>query len=195
MQQKKNLSRKQRRTPAAQGEILDKLVGNMTVVSQRLTSTVNGLNIVNEDLNKLLRLNPVDTVAPGDTVVIDYLARLVNEDGSLGETFQGGQMKGMVVKSLGNGELIEGFEEQMMGKSVGSTLEVNVTFPKEYHKHLAGKKAKFFVGILEGLRETEAGSYVEGKINELNDERKAKLEAAAKLIKDGKKASEAGAWS
>ena len=186
----KNLNRKQRRTPAAQGEILDKLVGNMTVISQRLTGVINGLNIVNEDLNKLLRLNPVDTITAGDTVVIDYLGRLVNEDGTLGETFQGGMMKGLVIRTLGNGELVSDFEDQMMGKQVGSTLEVDITFPEDYHKHLANKKAKFFVAILEGLRESDAGSYVEGKINELNEETKLIAEAAEKVKAKSEEASE-----
>jgi len=186
----KNLTRQQRRSSAAQGEILDKLVGNMSTIGQRLHGVINGLNLMNEDLVRLLRLNPVDVVEAGDTVVIDYLGRLVNADGTLGDTFSGGQMKGLVIKTLGNGELVSDFEDQMMGKPVGSTLEVDITFPEDYHKHLANKKAKFFVAILEGLRESDAGSYVEGKINELNEETKLIAEAAEKVKAKSEEASE-----
>jgi len=172
--QKKNISRKTRRTPAAQGEVLNSLINNVNTMSQRLVQTVQSVNLINEDLTKLLRLSPVNILSPGNVVVIDYFARLVNEDGTLGDTFAGGQMKGLVIRNLGNGELVKGFEDKLIGLEVGSTLEIDLTFPEDYHAHLAKKKVKFYVAVLESLVETPAGSYVDGFIEALNVEKAAK---------------------
>lgn len=77
----------------------------------------------------------------GDTVVIDY-------DGSVdGVPFDGGKDIGYSLK-LGSGTFIPGFEEQLIGKNTGDEVEVNVTFPEEYHsKELAGKPAVFKVTV------------------------------------------------
>ena len=46
--------------------------------------------------------------------------------------------------TLGSGAFIPGFEEQIVGKSIGEEFDVNVTFPEEYHAaELAGKAAVF----------------------------------------------------
>ncbi len=49
---------------------------------------------------------------------------------------------------LGSGQFIPGFEEQIVGKSVGDAFDVSVTFPEDYHeKSLAGKAAVFAVKL------------------------------------------------
>lgn len=75
--------------------------------------------------------------ANGDIANIDY-------EGSVdGVPFDGGKAEGHDLK-LGSGSFIPGFEEQIVGKSVGEEFDVNVTFPEEYHaKELAGKAAVF----------------------------------------------------
>ena len=56
---------------------------------------------------------------------------------------------------LGSGSFIPGFEDQLVGRSVGEECDVNVTFPEEYHeKSLAGKPVVFKVRI-NGIREKE----------------------------------------
>lgn len=51
---------------------------------------------------------------------------------------------------LGDGQLIPGFEEQLVGMKVGEERTIHVTFPKEYHaKELAGQKAEFTVKLYE----------------------------------------------
>ncbi len=77
----------------------------------------------------------------GDTVVIDF-------DGSVdGVHFDGGKAEGHELK-LGSGQFIPGFEEQIVGKSIGDSFDVNVTFPETYHeKTLAGKAAVFAVKL------------------------------------------------
>ena len=73
----------------------------------------------------------------GDIANIDY-------EGSVdGVPFAGGKSEKHDLK-LGSGQFIPGFEEQIVGKNIGETFDVNVTFPTEYHaEELAGKAAVF----------------------------------------------------
>jgi len=79
--------------------------------------------------------------AKDDTVTIDY-------EGSVdGVPFEGGKADGADLK-LGSGQFIPGFEDQIIGKSIGDEFDVNVTFPTEYHAaELAGKAAVFKVKL------------------------------------------------
>ena len=73
----------------------------------------------------------------GDEVVLDYAGFCD------GEQFAGGtaQMQTLV---LGSGTFIPGFEEQLLDKTCGEEVDVNVTFPEQYHSEaLAGKAAVF----------------------------------------------------
>lgn len=82
-------------------------------------------------------------IEDGDTAVIDY------EGFCDGEAFEGGQAEKYSLK-IGSGEFIPGFEEQLIGKNAGDELDVNVTFPEEYHaEDLKGKDAVFKVKIHE----------------------------------------------
>ena len=76
-----------------------------------------------------------------DQVTIDY------EGECDGEKFEGGSAKDYRLV-LGSGNFIPGFEDQMVGAEVGSTVDVNVTFPEDYHaENLKGKKATFKVTV------------------------------------------------
>lgn len=78
-----------------------------------------------------------------DTVVIDY------EGFADGVAFEGGKGEGHPLV-LGSNSFIPGFEEQLVGAVAGSDVDVNVTFPEEYHaKELAGKAAVFKVKVNE----------------------------------------------
>ncbi|MBR5619823.1 MAG: trigger factor, partial [Clostridia bacterium] len=81
----------------------------------------------------------------GDIAAIDY-------DGSVdGVPFEGG--KGSHDLELGSGSFIPGFEDQVVGHSIGDEFDVNVTFPEEYHaEELSGKPAVFRC-VLNGLKE------------------------------------------
>lgn len=91
----------------------------------------------------------------GDTVVIDF-------EGFLGEeAFEGGKGENHSLK-LGSGSFIPGFEDQLVGTSEGDEVEVNVTFPEEYHaENLKGQAAVFKVKVHEVKAEEKP---------ELNDE-------------------------
>ncbi len=59
-----------------------------------------------------------------------------------GEAFEGGKVKNYPL-TIGSGSFIPGFEDQLVGKAENE-VEVNVTFPEEYHaEDLAGKEAVF----------------------------------------------------
>lgn len=90
-----------------------------------------------------LVLKEDEAAADGDTVVIDY-------EGSVdGEKFDGGSADNYSLV-LGSGSFIPGFEDQLVGHKEGEDVDVNVTFPEDYHaKDLAGKDALFKVKIHE----------------------------------------------
>lgn len=72
-----------------------------------------------------------------DTVNIDF------EGFVDGEAFDGGKAEGHDLK-LGSGAFIPGFEDQIVGHSIGDEFDVNVKFPEDYHaENLAGKEAVF----------------------------------------------------
>ena len=73
----------------------------------------------------------------GDTVTFDF-------EGFVDDVaFEGGKAENHALV-LGSGQFIPGFEEQLVGAAVGAELDVNVTFPEEYHApELAGKAAVF----------------------------------------------------
>ncbi|MGN6816376.1 MAG: trigger factor [Solirubrobacterales bacterium] len=90
------------------------------------------------------RLEKVDrAAAEDDSLLIDFEGFV---DGS---AFQGGAAEDYLL-ALGSGQLIEGFEEQLVGAEAGEEREVNVTFPADYQaEHLAGEAAVFKVKIKE----------------------------------------------
>ena len=73
----------------------------------------------------------------GDEVNLDF-------EGFFGdEAFEGGKGESFPLR-LGSGQFIPGFEEQVVGKSIGEEFDVTVTFPEEYQmKDYAGKEAVF----------------------------------------------------
>jgi trigger factor len=77
----------------------------------------------------------------GDQVTIDFVGRVD------GEEFEGGKAEGFQL-TLGSGQLIPGFEDQLIGTKVGDTRTVDVTFPADYgSEKLAGKPAQFDVSV------------------------------------------------
>ena len=80
-------------------------------------------------------------VAEGDTVNLDYAGTVD------GVAFAGGTAEGQTLK-IGSHTFIPGFEEQMVGMSIGEEKDLDVTFPEQYQaKELAGKAAVFHVKV------------------------------------------------
>lgn len=84
----------------------------------------------------------------GDDVVIDF------EGFVDGEAFEGGKAEKFSL-SLGSGQFIPGFEDQIAGHSTDEEFEIQVTFPDAYQvENLAGKEATFKIKIHE-IKEKE----------------------------------------
>lgn len=104
---------------------------------------------VDAEIKKVLdqnaRLVTVDdrAVQDGDQTVIDF------EGFVDGVAFEGGKGEDYPL-TIGSHSFIDTFEEQLIGKNIGEEVEVNVTFPEEYHaEELAGKPAMFKVTVKE----------------------------------------------
>ena len=96
-----------------------------------------------EMLNKNARLVSVEdrAIENGDTAVIDF------EGFESGVAFEGGKGENYSLV-IGSNTFIPGFEDQLVGKKAGEEVEVNVTFPVEYHaENLAGKAVVFNVKV------------------------------------------------
>lgn len=80
-------------------------------------------------------------VQDDDIVNLDYAGTVD------GEAFEGGTAQGQSL-TIGSGQFIPGFEEQMVGMAIGEEKDLPVKFPEEYHqKDLAGKDAVFHVKV------------------------------------------------
>ena len=89
------------------------------------------------------RLVSVDREAKeGDTAVIDF-------EGFLdGKPFDGGKGENHSLE-LGSHSFVPGFEEQVIGMKAGDEKDIDITFPEDYHKDLAGKAVVFKVKVHE----------------------------------------------
>ncbi len=97
-----------------------------------------------------------------DQVNIDYAG--FNGD----EQFDGGTAQGHEL-ILGSGSFIPGFEDQVVGHSVGDEFDVNVTFPEQYHaEELAGKPVVFKVKV-NGIREKEMPALDDDFVTEVSE--------------------------
>lgn len=126
----------------------------------------------------------------GDTANIDY------EGFCGGEAFAGGKGEGHALE-IGSHSFIDTFEDQLVGHKAGEEVEVNVTFPEQYHApELAGKPALFKVKInevttkeLPKLDDEFASDVSEFEtLDEYKEDLKKQLEA--KKAEEGKRAQE-----
>ena len=101
------------------------------------------LNYIAQSRRETVKVEEDRAAAKGDTVVIDFTGSID------GVEFQGGKGSNYPLE-LGSNSFIPGFEDQLIGKKAGDKVDVNVTFPENYHaKDLAGKASVFAVEIKE----------------------------------------------
>lgn len=95
-----------------------------------------------QELEQNARITDSDeAIKDGDIANIDYAGEVD------GVPFDGGKDEGHDLV-IGSGQFIPGFEEGLIGKKKGEDVDVNVTFPEEYHAaELSGKNAVFHVHI------------------------------------------------
>ena len=105
-------------------------------------------DIIERELERLAEgMASLDTVErearDGDHVLVDFVGSLD------GVEFEGGAATDHMIE-VGSGQLIDDFEEQIIGAKAGEEVEVKVTFPEEYGaQELAGQDAVFAVTVKE----------------------------------------------
>ncbi len=102
-------------------------------IDAEIENLLSGYNNLNTD--------EAAQVKDGDDVEIAYVGTID------GVEFEGGSSESYKL-TIGSDTFIPGFEDQLIGANVGSTVEVNVTFPEDYHNaDVAGKDAVFTVDV------------------------------------------------
>lgn len=130
-------------TPVKPDVAIEKYTG---IKIEKFEYTVTDADVDNEIDNTRERfaesVDVTDRAAQnGDTVNIDFEGKMD------GVAFDGGSAQGYDL-TLGAGQFIAGFEEQVVGMNVGETKDVNVTFPEDYQaENLKGKPAVFTVTV------------------------------------------------
>lgn len=119
---------------------------------------------IDEELNNQASYKKIKKgkVKSGDTVNIFYVGKVD------GKAFDGGSYtketnpEGFDL-TIGSKTFIDGFEDALIGKSIGKTYDINVTFPENYsaNEDLAGKKAVFTVTI-----NSKQGKKIKQKFND-----------------------------
>ncbi len=125
------------------------LIDPATLKVEKLVADVSddevtdGLNRLAEGTRTYTARGEGEAAESGDAVVIDFVGRVD------GEEFEGGKADDFQL-TLGSGQFIPGFEEQLAGAKAGESRDVSVTFPAEYGEpKLAGKPAVFAVTVKE----------------------------------------------
>jgi trigger factor len=123
------------------------------------------VEVSEEDINAEIekeRKNCARTITVEDRPVKDGDIVNINFEGFVdGEAFEGGKGEDFPL-TIGSHSFIDNFEEQLIGKNIDDEVEVNVTFPENYHEEsLKGKPALFKVKI---------NKIQENELPELDDE-------------------------
>ena len=104
---------------------------------------------VDEAVNAMAERNARVVAVEGRAAQKDDIAVIDYEGFVDGVAFEGGKGESFSL-TLGSGQFIPGFEDQIVGKNAGEEFDVNVQFPTEYHaEDLAGKPAVFKVKLHE----------------------------------------------
>ena len=125
-------------------------------------------------------------VERGDTAVIDF------EGFVDGVAFAGGKGEGYELE-IGSNTFIPGFEDQLIGAKIDDLVDVNVTFPEEYHaEELKGKAAIFKVKVNEiKVRELpEIDDDFASEVSEFETLAEYKADVKAKLEEKAKERAE-----
>ncbi len=111
------------------------------VTDEELAERMDQL-LINNNYCSIKKLNDKTTVETGDNVNIDYAGTVD------GVAFEGGTADATNLE-IGSNSFIPGFEDGLIGKKVGSTSTIEVTFPSVYSNNpdLAGKLAEFEVTV------------------------------------------------
>ncbi len=101
----------------------------------------------------------------GDTVVFDFLGKTANDKGDM-VPFDGGAANNYSLE-LGSNQFVPGFEDALVGVKSGDKKTIEITFPTNYVKELAGKKAIFDCTIHE-VKEKQIPALNDESVKELD---------------------------
>ena len=150
----------------------------VTVTTSREITEADVEKYIGELLaNSTYKVEVTDRAAQsGDTVTLDYVGTLN------GVAFEGGSATNAAIE-LGAGGYIPGFEEGIVGMSVGEIKTVDVTFPESYHSEdLAGKDAQFTFTVHK-IEETVTPEYTDTFVREnFQMDTKAEFEAFVREV-------------
>ncbi len=126
---------------------------DVTVTAYKeLKATKKKVEVTDEEVQKRIdelvernaRLISVEdrAVQDGDITVIDFEGFVdgVAFDGGKGENYE---------LAIGSNSFVPGFEEQIIGHSIGEEFDIDITFPEDYHEGLAGKAVVFKIKLHE----------------------------------------------
>lgn len=145
-----------------------------------------------EERNKNARTITVEgrPVQNDDEVILDF------EGFVDGVPFEGGKGENYNL-TIGSGTFIPGFEEQLVGVEAGAEVEVNVTFPEDYHSEdLKGKAATFKCTVheIKAKELPELDDEFAAEVSEFDTLEELKADIKAKMkeqkVAEGKKAQE-----
>ncbi len=128
-------------------------------------------------------------VENGDIITLDYSGKVD------GEKFDGGTAEDQEL-TIGSGQFIPGFEEQLIGHKIGETFDIDVTFPEEYQNSpdLAGKPAVFTVTI-DAIKVKKLPELTKKMLKKIGTEAKTVEEYREQVREDLKKSNEEAAES
>ncbi|MDE6472837.1 MAG: trigger factor [Ureaplasma sp.] len=130
-----------------------------------------------QDRNSQLVESKDTELKKGQTAVFDFVG-LLN-----GEEFPGGKAENYELE-IGSNQFIPGFEDQMIGLTVGNEKDINVTFPESYHeKSLAGKDVVFKIK-LHSIKEKSSAKLDDEAIKELKIPNVENLKQLKEFIKN-----------
>lgn len=116
------------------------------------------ISVTDDEINEVVekeRDNNARNIAVEDRPVKDGDMTLIDFEGFVdGVSFDGGKGEDYPL-TIGSGAFIPGFEEQLVGAELGKEVEVNVTFPEDYHADDLKGKAAVFKCIVKEIKEKE----------------------------------------
>ncbi|MCP3852384.1 MAG: trigger factor [Gammaproteobacteria bacterium] len=135
-------------TASLDGQAFEK--ANVVIGEEDIDLTVDNIRKQNQVFNEVERGAQAE-----DQVVVDFTGTID------GEAFKGNEGQQVPV-TLGQGQMIEGFEEGIKGAKAGDELTLDLKFPEDYHyADVAGKDVQFAVTV---------SAVKEAALPELNDE-------------------------
>ncbi|MCM1049557.1 MAG: trigger factor [Clostridiales bacterium] len=116
------------------------------------------VEVTDDDINEVIereRENNARNISIDDRPVKDGDVTVIDFEGFVdGVAFDGGKGENYPL-TIGSGAFIPGFEEQLIGVEIGKEVDVNVTFPEDYHEDKLKGKAAVFKCTVKEIKEKE----------------------------------------